>query len=180
MSLRYLGPWDPGTLGPLDLGTLGPWDSWTSSLLQHLLILPLTSSYLLLSLPPTLLLWYGLVRGGVSCDIGEWDWRWTFDLYIDLKKLWDGWVEPWDLLLPSTFSSSDLLPPPSYSSQLLLPPPKPPPNSSYLLLKGLRWLISSYMKRFQCYSAQKSFMGGGGGWVETSNYSFKLQVQVSY
>ena len=84
--------------------------------------------------------------GGVSCDIGERGWRWT-----------------WDLLLPSTFSSSNLLPPPSYSSQLLLPPPKPPPNSSYLLLKGLRWLISSYMKRFQCYSAQKSFMVGGGG-----------------
>ena len=63
------------SLGPLDLGTLGPWDSWTSSLLQHLLILPLRSSYLLLPLPPTLLLWYGLVRGGggggVSCDIGE-------------------------------------------------------------------------------------------------------------
>ena len=50
VSLRYLDPWDPGTLGPLDLGTpwtlepLGPWDSWTSSLLQHLIILPLTSS----------------------------------------------------------------------------------------------------------------------------------------
>jgi len=58
----------------------------------------------------------------VSCDIGEKDWRWTFDLYIDLKK----------------FSSSNLLPPPSYSSQLLLPPPKPSPNSSYFLLKGLR------------------------------------------
>ena len=23
VSLRYLDPWDPGTLGPLDLGTLG-------------------------------------------------------------------------------------------------------------------------------------------------------------
>ena len=76
--------------------------------------------------------------------------------------LWGGWVEPWDLLLPSTFSSSNLLPPPSYSSQLLLPPPKPPPNTSYLLPEGLRWLIISYMKRFQCYSAQKSFMMGGG------------------
>ena len=65
VSLRYLGPWDPGTLGPLDLGTLGPWDSWTSSLLQHLLILPHTSFYLLLC--------YGLVMGGVggvSCNIG--------------------------------------------------------------------------------------------------------------
>ena len=71
VSLRYLGPWDPGTLGPLDLGTLGPWDSWTSSLLQHLLILPLTSSYLLLSLLPTLLLWNGLVWGGLSFDIGD-------------------------------------------------------------------------------------------------------------
>ena len=51
---------------------LGPWDSWTSSLHQHLLILPLTSSYLLLSLPPSFLLWYGLVRGGgMSCDIGK-------------------------------------------------------------------------------------------------------------
>ena len=70
VSLRYSGPWDPGTLGPLDLGTLGPWDSWPFSLIQHPLILPLTSSYPLLSLPPTLLLWYGLVRGGLSCDIG--------------------------------------------------------------------------------------------------------------
>ena len=61
LSLRYLGPWDPETLGPLDLGTLGSWDSLTSSLCQHLLILPLRSSYLLLSLPPTLLLWYCLV-----------------------------------------------------------------------------------------------------------------------
>ena len=34
VTLRYLGPWDPGTLelsdpgtlGPLDLGTLEPWD----------------------------------------------------------------------------------------------------------------------------------------------------------
>ena len=88
-----------------------------------------------------------------------------------------GWMEPWDLLLPSTFSSSNLLPPPSYSSQLLHPPPKPPPNSSYHLLKGLRWLTSSYMKVFQCYSAQKSFMGGGG-WRHC-NYSYKLQVKVS-
>ena len=165
----------------LVLGAPGPWNPLTSSFLQHLFIIPLTSSYLLLSLPPTFLLWYCLVMGGeVSCNIGEWDWRWTFDLYIDLKKLWGGWVEPWDLLLPSTFSSSNLLPPPSYSSQLLHPPPKPPPNSSYLLQKGLRWLISSYMKRFQCYSVQKSFMvvvvGGGIAII----CSYKLQVQVSY
>ena len=48
-------------------------------------------------------------------DIGEWDWRWTCDLYIDLKMLRGGWVEPWDLFLPFTFSSSNLLLPPSYS-----------------------------------------------------------------
>ena len=53
-----------GTLGPLDLGTLRPWDSWTSSLLQHLLMLPLTSFYFLPSLRLTILLWNGLVMGG--------------------------------------------------------------------------------------------------------------------
>ena len=118
----------------------------TFSLLQHLLILPLTSSYLLLSLPPTLLLWYGLVRG-------------------NLKKLWDGWDEPWDLLLPSTFSSSNLFPPPSYSSQLLLPPPKPPPNSSYLLLKGI---------------LLRKVLWWWWWWWRHCNYRVKLQVQVSY
>ena len=60
----FLELWDLGTLGPLGLGTLGPWDSWTSSLFQYLLILPLTSSYLLLSHPPNLLLKYGVVMGG--------------------------------------------------------------------------------------------------------------------
>ena len=161
LVLGTLGPWDPWTLEPLDLGTLGPFPSSnTSSYFPFL-----TSSYLLLFFPPTFLLWYGLVMcvGGVSCDIGKLDWKWTFDLHIDLKKLWGRWVEPWDLLLPSKFSSSNLLPPPSYSSQLLHPPPKPPPNSSYLLPKGLRWLMSSYMKRFQCNSNQKSLVGGGGG-----------------
>ena len=157
MSLRYLDPWD--------LGTLGPWDSWTSSLLQHLLIFSHTSSYFLL-LSSFGMVW---IRGGDESNIGGWDWRWTFDLYIDLKKLWGGWMEPWNLLLPSTFSSFNLLHllviPPSYS--FLLP---------HLLLKGLRWLISSYMKRFQYYSAQKSFMVGG--WIHC-NYRYKLQVQIS-
>ena len=161
----------------LVLGTPGPWDSWTSSLLQHILIFPLTSSYLLLSLPHTLLLWYGLVMGGGgggSCDIREWDWDWLLE--IDLWPLYWCWKGMMVLLLPFTFSCSNLLPPPSYSSQLLHPPPKPPPNSSYLLPKGHRWLISSYMKRFQCYSAQKRFLVGG--WWH-SNYRVKLQVQVS-
>ena len=45
----------------------------------------------------------------------------------------------------------------------------------------ISYLVSSYMKRFQCYSAQKSFMGGGGWWWwRHCNYSYKLQVQVSY
>ena len=131
MSLRYLSPWDPGTLEPLDLGTLGPWDS----------------SYLFLLLFSLGMVWLWCEGGG---ELWYWRMRLEMDLYIDLKKL--------DLLLPSTFSSSNLLPPPSYSSQLLHPPPKPPPNSSYLFLKALRWLIRSYMKIFQCYSVQKSFM----------------------
>ena len=121
---------------------LGPWDLGTYS-------------------PP--LVWFGYGGEGVSCNIWEWDWRWTIDLYIDLIKLWGGWVEPWDLLLPSTFYSSNLLPPPCYFSQLLHLPPKPPANSSYLLPKDLRWLISWYMKRLKCKSAQKSFLGG---WVD--------------
>ena len=88
------------------------------------------------------------------------------------------WLWSWDLLLPSTISSSNLLPPPSYSSQLLHPPPKPPPNSSDLLQKGLKWLISSYMKRFQCYSAQKSLLcgcGGGIAIIATSSRSRSLR-----
>ena len=156
VTLRYLGP--------LDLGTPGPWDYWTMGLLDlfPLQTPPYTSSYILL--PPPLssyfflpLSSFGMVWGGES-----WHWR----------------LRSWDLLLPSTFSSSNFLPHPSYSSQLLHPPPKPPPNSSYLVLKGLRQLISSYKKRFQCYSAQKSFLGGGWWWWHC-NYSYKLQVQVS-
>ena len=62
MTLRYLGPWDPGSLGPLDLGTL----------------VPPPSSYLFSYSPP--LVWFGMVRyggrgsggvEGVSCDIGD-------------------------------------------------------------------------------------------------------------
>ena len=166
LVLWTLGPWDPWTLEPLDLGTLGPLPSSNTS--SYFPLHPLTSSYS----PP--LVWGGGGGGVVTLEN-------SIDLSIDLKKLLGGWLEPWDLLLPSTLSSSNLLPPPSYSTQLLQPPPKPPPkpppNSSYLLPKGIRWLISSYMKRFQYYSAQKSFMVGGG-WH--CNYSFKLQVQVSY
>ena len=72
------------SLGPLDLGTLGPWDSWTSALLQHLLIIPFTSSYLLLSLPSTLLLWYGLV----ICGGGDELWQLRMRLEMDLWPLY--------------------------------------------------------------------------------------------
>ena len=56
------------------------------------------------------------------------------DGHLTFILILGGWVKPGDLLLPSTFSSSNLLPPPSYSSQLLLPPPKPPPSLGILLL----------------------------------------------
>ena len=100
------------------LGTLGPWNPWTLELLGHLDLFPPPT-------PPHTSPYLYIVG---HCGVG-------------------GWLEPWDLLLPATCSSSNLL----------------PPNSSYLLPKGLRWLKSSYMKRFICNSAQKSFMGGGGG-----------------
>ena len=70
VSLRYLGPLDPGTLGPLDLGTLGPWDSWTSSLLQQLPTFPTFPHILLaphisfLYCPP--LVWFVMGGGGVE------------------------------------------------------------------------------------------------------------------
>ena len=46
--------------------SLCPWDPWTFGLLDLFPppLPPNTSYYLLLSLPPTLLLWYGLVLGG--------------------------------------------------------------------------------------------------------------------
>ena len=72
MTLKYLGPWDPGILGLLDL-------SLPSSNTSYFLLPPLTSSDLLLSLPPTLLLLYGLVWAWLSVDIGD-----------DVKKLWGG------------------------------------------------------------------------------------------
>ena len=65
VTLRYLGPLDPGTPGP--------WDPWTFGLLD---IFP-SSSY---SHP---LVW----GGGIEID----NWRWTFDLYIDVRKLCGGW-----------------------------------------------------------------------------------------
>ena len=55
VSLRYLSPWDPGTLEPLDLGTLGPWDS----------------SYFFLLLSSLGKVWLWCEGGGLSCDIGE-------------------------------------------------------------------------------------------------------------
>ena len=73
MWLIYLSPWDPCTLGPLHHGILGPLPSSNTS--SYFLLHPLTSSYLLLFLPPTLLLWYGLVWGVGGC--------WDVTLEID-------------------------------------------------------------------------------------------------
>ena len=144
--------WSFGTLGPLDLGTLRHRHSWTSSSCNTFTYFPLhlfTSSVLfhLLFSFSMVLIW----GGGVVTLENEI--RWTIDLYIDLKKLCSGYVESWDLLLLILPRYSTLLP------NLLLTPL----NSSYLLPKGLRWLISSYKMKFQCYSAQKSFMVVVGG-----------------
>ena len=64
-----------GTLEPLDPGTFG--------------ILDLSSP------PPPGLVWFGMTGGGsvLTLEIEIDNWRWTFDLYIDVKKLWvGGWV----------------------------------------------------------------------------------------
>ena len=85
------------SLRPWDLGTLGPLSSST------------TSSYFLLP-PPTLLLWYGLVWGGgwvLTLEIEIDNWRWTFDLYIDVKKLSGGWW--WWCTLDFSVSSGPFL-----------------------------------------------------------------------
>ena len=58
----------------LVFGTLGPWDSWTSFLLQHILILY-----------PTLLLCCGLIWGGGGVDIGDWDWHLAYLCHCDAQ-----------------------------------------------------------------------------------------------
>ena len=67
VTLRYLTPWDPGTLG-----SLGPWDPWTLGLLDLFPppTPPHTSPYILLPHPisssycPSLV-WFGYGGGGV-------------------------------------------------------------------------------------------------------------------
>ena len=122
---RSLGPWDHWTLQTLDLGTLGPLPSSNTS--SYFAIHPLTSFclFLLLSSFGMVWLWGGGGLWVVTLEDEIGDRPLTFILILKVV----GWVEPWDLLLPSKFSSSNLLPTP-YSSQLTHPPPKPPPNSS--------------------------------------------------
>ena len=50
------------SLGPWDLRTPRPWYSWTSSLLHHLIILPLPSPISSSYSPP--LIWVGMGEGG--------------------------------------------------------------------------------------------------------------------
>ena len=76
----------------------------------------------------------------------------------------------WDLLLPSTFSSSDLLLiPPSYSSllpNLLLTPPEGSLMTNQFIHEEISMLFCS-----------EKFVG----WVvEKLKYSFRIHVQVSY
>ena len=96
--------------------TLGPWDSWTSYLLQQLLILPLTSSYLFLLLSSFGMVWLWEGGGGG-----------VLTLEMDLRPLyWSPGTSSFLLhSLPLT-SSHLLLIPPSYSTllpNLLLTPP---------------------------------------------------------
>ena len=77
--------------------SLCPWDPWNFGLLDLFPPrLPLhTSSHLLLSLPPTLLHWYGLVwggEGGVSFDSGDWNWLLEIDRWPLYWKGMGGWL----------------------------------------------------------------------------------------
>ena len=178
VSLRYLGPWHPGTLEPLDLGTLGPLPSSNTS--SYFPLHPLTSSYLFLLLSSFGIVW--LWGGGgwvvtLEDEIG--DWLLTFTLILKSCCV-GGWISGTSSILLHSLtltSSHILLIPPTYSILLpnLHPPPKSPPNSSYLLPKSPRWLISSYKKRFQCYSAPKSFLGGwvSGGDMHYSTVQYR-------
>merc|ERR1719188_862875 len=137
VSLRYPGPWDPGTLGPLDLGTLGPLSSTNTS--SYFPLHPLTSSYLFLLLSSFGMVWLGGGRLVVKLENETGDGPLTFILILKSCGVVEWNPETSSFLLYSLPLTSFhlLLIPPSYSSllpHLLLTPP----NSSYLLLKGLR------------------------------------------
>ena len=104
--------------------------------------------------------------------MGPWDAATLGPLDLWTQGPWDSWTF-WPF--PFTTSSYFLLPPPTSYSYILLPPS----TLSYLLLSyilwlwfglvwfglvgygrggDVRWLVSSYVKRFQCYSTQKSFV----------------------
>ena len=72
------------SLGPLDLWTLGPLPFSSTS--YFLLPLPISSSYS----PP--LVWFGMGGGHLvlTLEIEIDNWTWSFNLYIDVKKLWGG------------------------------------------------------------------------------------------
>ena len=72
----------------LVIGTLGPWDSWTSSLLQHLLMLPLTSSYPFFLLLPTSS--YTLLTPSISSYLLQLSHTWFGLVWYGL--VWGVWV----------------------------------------------------------------------------------------
>ena len=88
LVLWTLGPWDPWTLKPLDLGTLGPLPSSNTS--SYFPLYPLTSSCLFLLLSSFGMVWYGGGHLVLTLEIEIDNWTWSFNLYIDVKKLWGG------------------------------------------------------------------------------------------
>ena len=91
--------WDVLVLWTLGPGTMGPSVTWTLGFLDFRTLGPLpssTTSYLFLLLHCFGMVWFG--KGG-------WVGEMNYSMVPTLK--------PWDLLLPSTFSTSNLLPLPS-------------------------------------------------------------------
>ena len=82
--------WESWYFGPLDLGTLGPLPSSNKS--SYFLWYPLTSSFLFFLLSFFGMVWYG---GGLSFDIGDWDWLVTIGDCCDLLLEIDLWPLYW-------------------------------------------------------------------------------------
>ena len=93
---RTMGVWDPWTLGLLDCWTLGLGDLFTPPSSPH------TSTYLLLSFPPTLVLfvmvcygliwfnmvWYGFVLYSLVWIVSWWWWWWWWHCNCTVCKFY--------------------------------------------------------------------------------------------